>query len=165
MKKETAKKKSKILVVFYSRTGTTKKIAENIAAQLKCDTEEIHDTKERKGAIGWLLSGKDATQKSTTELKQTEKDPAGYDLVIVGTPIWSWNVTPPVRTYLRNNKAKLKNVAFFCTMHSSGAENAFTSMEEECGKKPKSTLAILTADVVSGKYAEKIEAFAKTLKK
>ncbi len=42
------------LVVHYSRTGTTKKVAEKLAFLLKCVSEEIHDTTNRKGKLGWL---------------------------------------------------------------------------------------------------------------
>lgn len=159
-KSETAKK---ILVAYYSRTGTTKKAAEAIAAELNCETEEIKDTKERKGILGYLRSGRDATKRYTTELKPLKKNPAAYDLVVVGTPIWSWNVTPPARTFLRNNKAKLKNVAFFCTMGGSGSEKAFKEMETECGRKPVATLALLTKAVVSSEFKEKTRKFAKDI--
>jgi len=47
----------KILVVFYSRSGRTKKIAEAISDILKCDKEEIFDLKNRKGIPGFLSAG------------------------------------------------------------------------------------------------------------
>ena len=40
----------KILVAYYSRTGTTRKVAETIAGILKCDIEEVLDKKSRFGA-------------------------------------------------------------------------------------------------------------------
>ena len=60
----------KSLVIFYSRTGNTKKVAENIANDLNCDIEEIFDTKNRAGSIGWLSAGKDANTKKLTTLKE-----------------------------------------------------------------------------------------------
>lgn len=63
----------KALVAFYSRTGNTKKLAEEISKILEADIEEIRDKKDRSGAIGWLFAGKDATSKETTELEKTEK--------------------------------------------------------------------------------------------
>ena len=52
----------KTLVAYYSRTGTTKKVGEAIAKALKADIDEIIDLKKRSGAIGWVVSGKDASQ-------------------------------------------------------------------------------------------------------
>lgn len=47
------------LVVFYSRTGNTKKVAEALARELKCDTDEILETKSRKGILGYIFAGRD----------------------------------------------------------------------------------------------------------
>ena len=43
----------KCLVVYYTRTGKTKFVAEAIATQLGADLEEVVDLKKRGGAIGW----------------------------------------------------------------------------------------------------------------
>ena len=56
----------KPLVVFYSRTGTTKKVGEALADLLQCDSEELIDTKKRKGPLGFLRSGRDATRNKLT---------------------------------------------------------------------------------------------------
>ena len=77
----------KKLVVFYSRSGNTQKVALEIARSLRADVDEIIDLKDRtRKIIGWLIAGKDASQKKLTEIK-FKKDPKNYDLVIIGTPI------------------------------------------------------------------------------
>ena len=76
----------KALVVFYSRTGATKQVAEALAESLNCDSEELIDTKKRGGPLGFLSAGKDAKAKKLTKLKDIKRDPALYDLVILGTP-------------------------------------------------------------------------------
>src|SRR3990172_13104609 len=103
----------KILVAYYSRTGTTRKVAELIAQKLGAELEEIKDTVDRSGIKGYLLSGRDATLKRLTELYPIAKNPADYDLVLVGTPIWSWNVSAPIRTYVTQQKNNLKSIAYF----------------------------------------------------
>jgi flavodoxin len=105
----------KSLVVYYTRTGKTKFVAETIAAQLGADIEEIVDQKKRDGKIGWIMAGKDATRKSLTEIAQTTKAPQDYDLIVIGTPIWAWSPTPAVRTYIKQNKLSGKRVALFYT--------------------------------------------------
>jgi flavodoxin len=75
------------LVTYYSRTGTTRKVAEKLASFLNCVSEEIHDTTNRKGILGWLSAGKDATSKKLTKLEKVNNDPASYDIVIIGIPI------------------------------------------------------------------------------
>lgn len=64
------------LVVFYSRKGTTKKVAEAVSNHLECDLEEIIDKKKRKGILGYLRSGFDAKPKRLTAIEPLRKDPA-----------------------------------------------------------------------------------------
>jgi flavodoxin len=149
----------KILIAYYSRTGTTKKIALELANKLKAETEEIKDTVDRSGMKGYLISGRDAMQKRLTVLESTLKNPADFDLTIIGTPIWGWNVSAPVRTYITENKDNFKNVAFFCTMGGTGDEKAFAEMEKITGKKPLATLSLKTRDAVKNNFVEKIEKF------
>ena len=155
----------KSLVIFYSRTGTTRKVAETIAKQLKADLEEIVDTKDRKGPIGYLSAGRDAVKKSLTKLEKIKKDPKKYDLVVIGTPVWAWSVSVPIRTYLSENGVNLKKVAFFCTMSSSGSENAFQQMREICNKKPITLLELKTAEVWKNQADVKIKSFVSELQK
>lgn len=149
----------KTLVVFYSRTGTTKKIALEIAGRLGAETEEIKDTVDRGGMKGYLFAGRDAMQKNLTVLEPTMKNPADFDLVIIGTPIWGWNMSTPIRTYITEKKGIFKNVSFFCTMGGSGDDKAFAEMENIIGRKPLTTLTLLTKDVVKNNFLEKMEKF------
>ena len=163
-KKRKGDSKMKILVVYYSRTGTTKKVAETIASDLKCDSEEIIDTKNRSGFWGYLKSGRDAMKKRLTILEPIKKTPDSYDLVIIGTPIWAWNVSAPVRTYIVQNADKFKKVAFFCTMGGSGDVKAFKEMESISGKKPIATLGLRQADVKNDTYKEKVSKFIEEIR-
>lgn len=149
----------KNLVVFYSRSGKTKFVAEKIAEILRCDTEEIVDCKNRSGIIGWLLSGRDAVKKSLTEIKPITKEIELYDNIVIGTPVWAGNITPAVRTFVLNFRDKFKNVSFFCTMASFGEKNVFKELEYLCQKKPILTFAIKQSEIIanSDKCFEKIK--------
>ena len=65
----------KALVVYYSRTGHTKKVGDELVKALPCDVEEIVDTANRSGPVGWLKSGRQAGAE-LTKLKPVKKDPA-----------------------------------------------------------------------------------------
>lgn len=149
----------KTLIVYYSRTGTTKKVAEMLARKLEADTEEIKDTVNRSGVIGYLKSGRDAMKRSLTVLETVIKNPADYDLVIIGTPLWANNMTPSIRTYLTGQKEKLKEAAFFCTMGGLKSEKAFSEMEDVSGKKPVAVMPISTKEVVKGEYEKKVDEY------
>jgi flavodoxin len=152
----------KALVVFYSRTGMTRKAAEMIAADLGADLEEVCDTVDRSGVSGYLFAGRDATQKRLTKIKDVKYDPSGYDLVVVGTPVWAWTVSSPIRTYLSIYGPKFRECAFFATYGGSGGEGTFKDMGLLCGKAPKATLGLTAREVSSG-AAERIKAFTGSL--
>jgi len=148
----------KTLVVFYSRSGTTKRVAQEVAKALNADIDELIDKKSRKGILGFLRAGYDATRGKTTEI-EFEKDPYDYDLVIVGTPIWNGRVTPAIRTYLLWNREKIKNAAFFSTCAGRPGKCP-EQMEELWGKKP-----ILRKVLIRKRLDEGTEELAEELKK
>ncbi len=153
----------KTLVVYYSRTGKTGMIAEEIANTLGCDIEEIIDTKSRSGILGWLRSGNDARNKSLTVLNDLVNDPADYDLVVIGTPVWAGHVSAPVRTYISQKQAYFNNVAFFCTAGGNNFAGVFMDMTDLAGTSPTGTLGISGKDIKSGTYQSKIQDFAKVI--
>lgn len=151
----------KSLVVYYSRTGVTKRIARVIAEKLKCDIEEIIDRKDRRGAKNYFIAGKDAATKSLTEIGEITKNALSYDVVLIGTPVWAFTMTPAIRTYIAQNKPSLKKVAFFCTQGGSGDAKTFREMEAVCGKKPLTTLTVNARDMKREWYASKVDEFIK----
>jgi flavodoxin len=155
----------KALVVYYSRTGNTKKVGDELAEMLACDVEELVDMAGRAGPVGFLKSVREGSGRMMAKLEPLKHDPADYDMVIIGTPNWDANMCSPVRTYLTENRAKLRNVAFFLTQGPrGGAERAFAEMEAVANKKPKATLAISTILKVKSDAEEKIKKFAEEIK-
>ena len=152
------------LTIFYSRTGTTKKVAKLISENLSSDIEEIFDEKNRSGKIGYVKAGKDALRKKLTTLKKYTKDPSSYDLTLIGTPIWSWNMSTPIRTYISENKDKFKDVAFFCTERSSGGEKCFENMSVLCDKEPVATLELNKDEIKEGIHIKKIKEYVDKIK-
>lgn len=119
-------RRPKSLVVYYSRTGTTRNVGKAIAETLDCDTEEIFDMKKRTGVLGWIRAGKDA--KKLTNIKEVTKDPAQYDVVVLGSPTWNNTFVPAIRTYISQYKDRFKKVAFFCTQDGKETDT-LTDME------------------------------------
>lgn len=153
----------RILVVYYSRTGTTREVAETLSQALGCDTEEIVESRSRIGILGYLRSIVDARREHAAAVATAKYDPSFYDLVIVGTPIWAWSVSSPIRAYLMTMKAKLPDVAFFCTCGGAGSARAFAQMREIIGKIPRAQCVIVTQEMSSGQYRERVTAFVKAL--
>jgi flavodoxin len=155
----------KTLVAFYSRTGHTKKVAEAIAKELGADLEEIIDKTNRSGLWGWLMAGRDAFRKSLTTIEKPKKDPAHYELVICGSPLWAFiSSSPAIRSFVLENAAKLKRVAFFLTMGGTKGKRALEDLEKLCGKKPIATLEIKESEIASQIFSQKAIDFCRSLK-
>jgi flavodoxin len=103
----------KTLVIYYTRTGNAKFIAETIAAELGADIEEVIDLKNRQGKLSFISAGRDAMRAKETEIAQTKRTPTNYDLIIIGQPIWAGSPTPAIRTYLNKNDLSGKKVTLF----------------------------------------------------
>ena len=114
----------KTLVVYYSRTGKTKSVAEKVAAELEAEIEEIVDLKNRNGRFGFLKAGYDATRGNKTKIKEMKNSPSDYNLIVIGTPVWNSRPASAISTYLQNNSFSGKNVAIFCTNEGMGEEKA-----------------------------------------
>lgn len=149
----------KTLVVFYSRTGITRKVAEHIAHALSSDVEEIIPVEDRTDFLGYALSREEAVSKTIPPIKATTRDPTLYDLTIIGTPVWVHTMASPVRAYISSKEEQFNHVAFFCTQDRSGGHGAFEEMETLCRRIPLDTLEILHEEVANGSYERKVEGF------
>ena len=149
----------RILVVYYSRTGTTRKVAEYIREALGDELEEIVDKKNRSGPIGWLFAGKDAGEKNLTEIEAPVYDPFEFDLIVIGSPVWNDTVSTPIRTYLTQNKERLHRTALFTTQGNEET-NAIKDMMEILNEPPVESIQLTKKqDVETGEYIQKLEAF------
>ena len=163
----------KILVVFYTRTGNTERVGKDIARSLSADieriveVERIADKKDRKGLMNSLRAGREAMKERLTDIEPIVNDPAKYDMVLIGTPIWAWNMTPAVRRYISDNKASFKEVAFFTTSGSTKPDKIVAKMEVLSGLKARGSVGFFERDFeVESKviYDKKLSDFLAGLK-
>jgi flavodoxin len=150
---------SKVLVVYYSRTGATRRLAEALAKALRADIESIVDSTNRSGILGYLRSLAESLQKRGAPIEPMNTNPASYDLVVIETPVWAWSVSSPVRSYLAANKERLPDVAFFCTMGGRGSVRAFEEMQAVAGKAPRAGCVATAREMASEAYRTHIAQF------
>jgi hypothetical protein len=154
----------KTLVVFYSRSGTTRRIATALSAALGASIEEIAESRSRNGFLGYCRSVIEARRQLLPNILPAINDPSSFDLVVIGTPVWAWSVSSPVRSYLSANKDRLPAVAFFCTLGGAGSETAFAQMQGIVGERPRATCAITAQEVTTGGEGPKLAKFADALR-
>ena len=107
----------KKLVIFYSLDGNTKLIAENLAKEIGADILELKPEKEipKIEPIKHLWGGKQAFLKETPRLKNYNLNLEDYQIICIGTPVWAYNFSPPLRTFLKENIIQNKKIILFCT--------------------------------------------------
>jgi flavodoxin len=150
------------LVVYYSRTGFTRKIAKEIASILNCEIEEIEEYRGRSGGLGFVRSAVQTVLNLPAAIKPVKNDPATFDLIVIGTPVWVGNLSAPVRAFISRHRNSIKEVALFCTCGGSARET-LAKMESLIGRSPLATLTLTDLDISSGGYEEKLKAYVGVL--
>ena len=117
------------LVAYYSRTGNTKFVAEKIAKCLNAETCEVIDKKNRKGKLAFVICGYESRRKKLTEI-EVSKTIDNYDLIIIGSPVWSDGITPAIRTFIEKNELSGKQVAIFVTLKGNNPKKALVKFKE-----------------------------------
>ncbi|MBN1217083.1 MAG: flavodoxin [Candidatus Lokiarchaeota archaeon] len=122
---------SNILIVYFSLTGNTKTIAEKIATICNADILELKLKKELKPDKGmtYFWGGFQATMKRKPKLVEFDINPFDYELIIIGTPVWAWTFSPPIRSFISKFKLNGKNVILFVSCDGNG-EKAMKRFKE-----------------------------------
>src|SRR5690242_1579550 len=129
MEKPNMKPGARILVAHYSLSGNTERVAEDLATRLGAERQKIGELRKRRGLLGYLRAVLDSLRETSVELAGLEKDPNDFALTVIGTPIWAGKITPAVRAYLRLNRGRFREVAFFTTSGSTPVEKVVPAME------------------------------------
>jgi len=155
----------RILVVYYSRSGHTARVAEDLATRLGADREGLGDRKSRRGLLGYLSAVFDSMHERPAELTRLDKRPEDYPLTLIGTPIWAGNITPAVRAYLQTNRGKFNDVAFFTTSGATPVEKVVPTLEKLAGRPAIASLGFSGGDLgAADRYERKITAFLGALR-
>ena len=125
----------KTLIVYYTLEGNTHYAAKKIASRLDADMLRIKPVKTypRKGFRKFLWGGKSAVMAETPELEPYTFDASAYDRIVFGFPVWAGNVTPPLRTFIKENDLSGKRFAAFACQSGAGAEKAFEKLKTALG--------------------------------
>ena len=135
--KQEVRMMQKIAVVYYSMSGNTDYAARMIAektgaALIRLVPEKAYpDTGFRK----FFWGGKSAVMGETPALEPYQFDADAYDLIVLGTPVWASSFSPPVRSFVKENKDATdgKRMAAFVCCSGGGAEKALEKLRKFTG--------------------------------
>lgn len=124
--KENSKMNKKTLVVYFSATGNTRRVAQNLAKATEADIYEIKPAKPYSDAdLNWTnkssrSSVEMADHGSRPEMIKDDFSVKDYETIYLGFPIW-WYIAPTiVNTFLEKHDFSNKKIILFATSGGSG---------------------------------------------
>ena len=142
----------KVLVAYFSATGTTRKVAENLAKATGGDLYEIKPLKPYTNAD---LDWQNSQSRNSVEMKDHSSRPeivsddfsvSDYDTIYLGFPIW-WYIAPTiVNTFLEKHDFSDKTIILFATSGGSGFGKTADNLKPSVAPSAK----IIEGDILNG---------------
>lgn len=128
-----------VLVLYYSQTGATASVANQIKLCLNADVEEIVCEDPYSGDFQATIERcmKEREAGEMPAIKPLESDVQKYDIIFLGYPIWFGTYALPISTLIENVNFEGKTIVPFCTFGSGGLES---STEDLKAKLPQSDI-------------------------
>jgi flavodoxin len=170
----------KTLVVFYSGSGSNRALAENLAARMDANVEEI--VGGGMEGIDGMLNVFKAFLGLGSGIGKPKYDPKDYDLFVLVSPVYALGVPSQVRGYLNRFRGKIRSLAIASVSGAGKNPKAIDGMEKLAGRKAVAVLELKAAEDKSGakkkafpklsaqdferlEYGEKIDAFVRAVQK
>lgn len=157
----------KVLISYFSATGTTKAVAEKLSKITGSDLYEIKpETPYTSADLNW----NDKQSRSSVEMRDKDYRPAiadrdanieDYDVVYIGFPVW-WYIAPTIiNTFMESYDFSGKTVILFATSGGSGFGKTVENLKESCSP----TTTIQEGKVFYGRSSEaEIKAWVENMK-
>jgi hypothetical protein len=150
----------RVLIVYYSRSGHTRQVAEYIAERSTADIEPILEATPRRGGFwGNILTSFETLRGQPSIIKALGSDPRTYDVVLFGTQVWAGSINPPARAFAAAHGGQLKRYRLFCTLGGMGSEHVFGQFAALVGHPPERTLAIPQSLLPNGAFRARVDSF------
>lgn len=127
-------KEKKVLVVYFSRTGTTKTVAKKIKKMTGGTMFRIQTKKKYPSNYDKMLdtAQKEQDEKARPALKKKVKSIKKYDFVIIGYPLWWGDAPMAVYSFLESHNLSGKTIIPFCTSGGTGIGGSVKNIKKVC---------------------------------
>lgn len=152
------------LVVFYSCTGTCRKLARLLGAQMGWPVGEIVEARPRAGRCGMLRCVAESLLRRRPRIRYAGPDPRQFGIVVLVSPVWFYGLASPMRSFVAAHRDDLRHVAVVSAMDSRGGTGAAAAIEQLLGREPLVATAFSARAVDDGSCAPRLLAFGHSLR-
>ncbi|WP_454720829.1 MULTISPECIES: flavodoxin family protein [Cupriavidus] len=147
-------------IVYYSRTGTARQVAEDLAALTGWPLAEVSDVESRAGLAGDLRCVIDNLLLRRVAYRYAGPAPADCRRLVIVAPVWIGKLASPMRSFLRECAPLACETSVICVMSRQGAFNAAEEIARLGRTPPSPVLALRQSDVVTGTVQQSLRTFA-----
>lgn len=124
--------KQKVLILYYSQTGVTEKVAKELQLKLGADVEKLEITEPYNGNFDETIQRclKEMKNNELPHLRPIQSDLKKYDVIFLGFPVWFGTYARPVITMVKSLKFAGKKIVPFCTFGSGGLVECSAQLKE-----------------------------------
>ena len=122
-------------VIYFSRSGNSKRVAEKIAGKLDCGTVELTDNISWKGIFGFFKGGfYSLTQKITEISLENDYSASNADNIILVVPLWAGGTAPAGYSFLLKEIKNISNLTIVICSDGTDAGKAYGKLEALVGE-------------------------------
>lgn len=124
------------IVCYFSASGRTKEVAENISKAIEADIFEIEPVEKYTNEdLNWMnkqsRSSIEMSDKSSRpQIKNKVTNIDDYESVIIGFPVWWYTAPTIINTFIEENNLSNKKIYIFVTSGGSGETGSFNDLKE-----------------------------------
>lgn len=135
------------LVVYFSLSGNTRKVAKLAVRAAGADVAEVRAPRYGSGSFRFLRAAFDSWRGRLPAIEVSGEPLGKYDFVLLMSPVWAGHAATPMRAYLAENHGRFKRTAFLLTCGARCPPRAFEEMAAHSGIKPEATFTLLDREI------------------
>lgn len=152
------------LIVFYSLTGNSRRLAELLAAQTGWPLGEVLEERPRGASgLGFVRCGLDSIFHRRPAICYRGPEPSEFANIVLVAPIWLKELAGPMRSFVAKEKEHLPRIAVLTTMGGRGGSNAVAEIAGVAGRDPVLSEVVTAREVEDGSCAQAVATFAKAV--
>jgi hypothetical protein len=154
---------SRTAILYVTRTGHCRELATDLARKAGTTAHEIGDLVSRKGFLGFMRGGAQASRKAATPISDPGVDLGSVDTIVLVHPIWASNVCPPVRSWLEAHRPELAGKKLGLLVSCQGPDGGPVKEKFEAEFGPLAAFGVFPESIDAAEREGRLERFRSSM--